>query len=668
MALLNTPVLAYADFSQPFRLYTDASFEGLGAVLAQVQEGQERVIAYASRSLHPTERNDENYSSFKLELLALKWAITEKFKDYLYGSEFVVYTDNNPLVHLDSARLAAVEQRWVAQLANYKYTIKYRPGKNNQNADALSRLPTQEDPAHCKLTQVETLTEDLETRQSSDPDLQQLRQWKADCAAQPEVRQTVSEDLKLLLKQWGRIKLRNGLLGRCFLETNSGQEVFQPLIPRSEAKEVWANYHREMGHPSSDRTLQILRQRCYWPRMTGDVKQWTSACPQCVCAKRGPEVKAPLVSIKTSYPFEVVGLDYLSLGRPDDRWPYILVMTDLFSKYAQAIPTRDQSAATTARTVYNNWIQKFGCPERILSDRGAAFESSLFKELCLLYGCKKSRTTAYWPQGNGGCERVNQTLLGLLNSLTETEHGQWAERLPTLVQAYNNTVHSTTGFTPHFVVFGRHARLPMDWITGLGPKEQPQTLQGWVGSHQKTLQNVYKVVKEQTQKRQELDQRHYNRKTRHALLLPGERVLIRNFRRRAAGKISTRWLPEPFVVVSQLHEGSPVYVLRPEGKEAPTSTVHRNNLRTCPFLLAEEDLQRENSETPDPMLQPPPPTLWLPRLLMGPNQDFSAGQERPAPAAPPDPPDALVAIDECGEPLRRSERSNLGKPPVRYEP
>lgn len=103
-ALLNAPVLAYADFSLPFRLYTDASFEGLGAVLAQMQGGKERVIAYASRSLHPAERNDQNYSSFKLELLALKWAVTEKFKDYLYVVEFTVFTDNNLLVHLETTR------------------------------------------------------------------------------------------------------------------------------------------------------------------------------------------------------------------------------------------------------------------------------------------------------------------------------------------------------------------------------------------------------------------------------------------------------------------------------------------------------------------------------------------------------------------------------------
>lgn len=145
-ALLSAPVLAYADFSQPFHLYTDASLEGLGTVLAQVQGGRERVIAYASRSLHPTEKNDQNYSSFKLELLALKWAVSEKFKDYLWGATFTAVTDNHPLVHLNTAQLGSVEQRWVAKLSNYQFTIKYRPGVANRNADVLSRLPQNAKP------------------------------------------------------------------------------------------------------------------------------------------------------------------------------------------------------------------------------------------------------------------------------------------------------------------------------------------------------------------------------------------------------------------------------------------------------------------------------------------------------------------------------------------
>lgn len=110
--------MSFADFSLPFLLYTDASHQGLGAVLSQIQDGQEKVITYASRGLQGAERNDANYSSFKLKILALKWTITEKFHEYLLGSDFVVYTDNNPLAHRSTARLRALEQRWVARLAS----------------------------------------------------------------------------------------------------------------------------------------------------------------------------------------------------------------------------------------------------------------------------------------------------------------------------------------------------------------------------------------------------------------------------------------------------------------------------------------------------------------------------------------------------------------------
>lgn len=123
--------------------------------------------------------------------------------------------------------------------------------------------------------------------------------------------------------------------------------------------------------------------------------------------------------------------------------------------------------------------------------------------------------------------------------------------------------------TPHYVVFGRHARLPVDWATGLSPTVEPHTLQGWVKQHQKALSHAY---------RQERDQIRYNQRAKLAPLLPGEWVLIRNFRRRARGKLTPRWSPEPFVVENQLREGHPVYILRPEGKGAPTRTVHRNNL------------------------------------------------------------------------------------------
>ena len=136
----NTPILAYADYKKPFRLNTDASERGLGAVLYQQQDDETfRVIAYASRTLSKTERN---YDAHKLEFLALKWSITQRFHEYLYGGTFEVYTDNNPLTYvLTSAKLDAMGQRWIASLANYDFKIFYRSGHLNVDADSLSRIP-----------------------------------------------------------------------------------------------------------------------------------------------------------------------------------------------------------------------------------------------------------------------------------------------------------------------------------------------------------------------------------------------------------------------------------------------------------------------------------------------------------------------------------------------
>ena len=102
------PVLAYPDFSREFILEIDASLNGLGTILSQQgKDGQIRVIAYVSHSLHPSERSMHNYSSAKLELLALKWAVTEKFRDYLLGSQFQVYTHNNLLAYVMESKLGA---------------------------------------------------------------------------------------------------------------------------------------------------------------------------------------------------------------------------------------------------------------------------------------------------------------------------------------------------------------------------------------------------------------------------------------------------------------------------------------------------------------------------------------------------------------------------------
>ena len=133
-------MLAYTDYSKPFLLNIDASVDGLGAVLYQKHNGIEHAITYASRGLRASEFN---YPAHRLQFLALKWAVCKKFIDYFYGSKFIVRTDNNPLTYvLTTAKLDATGHRWLAALSSYNFSLVYRAGKINNDADALSRLPS----------------------------------------------------------------------------------------------------------------------------------------------------------------------------------------------------------------------------------------------------------------------------------------------------------------------------------------------------------------------------------------------------------------------------------------------------------------------------------------------------------------------------------------------
>ena len=138
---MNSPVLAFADYTKDFLLETDASKEGLGAVLSQKQEdGRFHPVAYGSWALS---MHEKNYHSMKLEFLALKWAVTEHFKEYLLYQPFLVKTNNNPLTYIMSTpNLDATGHHWVSTLAKYDFWLEYQKGRDNAAADALSRVTT----------------------------------------------------------------------------------------------------------------------------------------------------------------------------------------------------------------------------------------------------------------------------------------------------------------------------------------------------------------------------------------------------------------------------------------------------------------------------------------------------------------------------------------------
>lgn len=310
-ALTPAPVLAYADYCLPFVLYTDASNQGVGAVLAQVQEWGKRIIGYVIRGLHPAEQNDANYSSFKLELLALKWAVTEKFKDYLTGMPFTVYTDNNPVAHLQTARLGAVEQRWVTQLASFHYNIKYRTGKSNVNADTLSTFPvTIPEAAFSAAVELTPCGEseewadgEWETAQANHPDIQAIKGY-VERQVKPSglERHVLSHRAQKMLQQWKRLRSKGNLLCRRVIDPHSNEEHFQIVCPSSRYQEVWRKTHKAATHAGVYRTLSRIRRKFYWPDQEGEVHHLQQGCIVCSLQREKVESRAPLNTITVSYP------------------------------------------------------------------------------------------------------------------------------------------------------------------------------------------------------------------------------------------------------------------------------------------------------------------------------------------------------------------------------
>jgi transposase InsO family protein len=263
--------------------------------------------------------------------------------------------------------------------------------------------------------------------------------------------------------------LRDGVLHRKSVGAY-GKVRLQLVIPASHREFVFEGLHHHVGHPGFERTLDLIRSRFYWPKMAAYIEERCNTCEFCIRRKAPAPKAAPLQSIKTTRPMELLCIDFLSIEPDKHDTRNVLVATDHFTRYAFAIPTRDQKATTVAKALWENIFVHYGFPERIHSDQGADFQSKLIQTLCNLLGIKKSRTTPYHPQGNGQCERFNRTLLQMLGTLESTKKQDWRSHVAPLAHAYNCTRSEATGMSPYFLMFGRDPLLPIDIQLGVSPE------------------------------------------------------------------------------------------------------------------------------------------------------------------------------------------------------
>ena len=197
-----------------------------------------------------------------------------------------------------------------------------------------------------------------------------------------------------------------------------------------------------------------------------DVVSYINSCPCCIRRKSQPDV-APLLNIEATQPLELVHLDYLQIEPSKGDIENVLIVTDHFTRYAQAYPSKTQSALATAKLLWNKFIIHYGFPTKLISDQGHNFESELIANLCQVAGVQKLRTSPYHPQTNGQCGWFNSTLLNMLGTLTPEQKKDLKTYVPSMVHAYNCTRHAATGYSPYYLLFGREPRLPIDVEFGL---------------------------------------------------------------------------------------------------------------------------------------------------------------------------------------------------------
>ena len=539
---------------------------------------------------------------------------------------------------LTSAKLDACGQRWVAKLANYNFSIRYRCGVSNTEADALSRIkwpealsdnvdidngcmdthvinailtgavtkssliesvscstkviPTELDKETGKLSSINWAKE-----QRLDPNLGVIiRLIESGQLTKRKLQGKDSSEVKSFLRNKKSLKLVKDVLYRKSYSDNSTSKktLWQLVVPKLFRERALLGCHDDVGHQGILRTLSLLRERFYWPGMQEEATQHVLKCSRCLRRKTPPQV-APLQPILATQPLELVHMDYLSLEPSKGNIENVLVITDHFTRYALAYPSKTQTAQATARILWDNFICHYGFPEKFISDQGRNFESDLIKELCKIAGVKKVHTTPYHPQGNGQCERFNSTLCNMLGTLSEEEKSDWKSHLGCMTHAYNCTKHASTTYSPYYLMFGRHPRLPIDVEFGLNKPNcsDNSSKSRYIQKLRRRLNYAFQKASKYSDQQAGKYKHSYDKSVKGPQLHEHDLVLVKIVAHKGRHKLQDRWEPEEYVVIEQPIAGTPVYKVKPVNGDN-VRTLHRNLLLPLGVKL-EPDYESDDS-------------------------------------------------------------------------
>ncbi|KAK3106230.1 hypothetical protein FSP39_015710 [Pinctada imbricata] len=624
--LIESPILAYPNFTETFILDTDASDKGIGAVLSQNIDGNERVIAYASRTLSKAE---QKYCVTRKELLAVVHYV-KYFRHYLYGRQFRIRTDHGSLRWLINFKNPEGQlARWIEVLGMYDMKIEHRPGSQHRNADTLSRYPCKQckyDPdweqqksneTHVKSVSMVNTEETMVKQDNSiepdtglieiqreDKEISTVRRWieEKHKPTQNEL-SSAGPMIKALWSQRDMLVITNDLLYRNWSDHKG--KTLQAIVPFKERRKVLdlSHDHKTAGHLGITKTLSKIRQRYYWPGLQRDVRQYISACDICTMSKKATKrERAPMQILGSGAPMERIALDIVGELSPTTQRgnKYILVISDYFTKWVEAFAMPNMEAITVAEILVKEVIARYGVPSTVHSDQGKQFEGKVFSEMCSVLNIDKTRTTPYHPQSDGMVERFNKTLLTMLRTLVDENQSNWDDLLPYVLMAYRSVEQETTGSSPNYLMMGREVATPLDLMYEMPASVKPIPPNQWAWELKERVETAHSFVRQHSSGAMLRQKTLHDRKLNWNKFKPDDEVYV-YFPRHAPGhspKLTKYWRG-PFKILEKCSDITYKVDCGPRGMP---QMIHVDRLR----LKKKQILTHEKSEQDHPVSDSPP--------------------------------------------------------------
>ncbi|UYV71437.1 hypothetical protein LAZ67_8003186, partial [Cordylochernes scorpioides] len=499
--LISSEVLTHYDPNKPIGLHTDASDQGLGAVLVHLNENtKERPISYASRTLQKAETN---YSTTEKECLAIIWAI-KKFRPYLYGRKFTIYTDHHSLCWMAKMKNPAGRlARWSLELQEYDFAIKYKSGKTHLDADGLSRCPIPE-------RIISTINYEEHDYDSYIKKIDNL----------------VNQNPNSYGENFTKFK------EKLFKKNPSVTgDPWLLIVPKNKQKELLENMHDHptSGHMGIKRTYNRLKSKYFWPSMLKTVEEYVSSCPECQFRKTPSQLPQGLLQPipPASRPFEKMGIDLMGRFPKSGRGnSWILVCTDYYSRYIETAALPRGTAEEIADFFLQKVVLRHGAPKTVISDRGSCFLSKLFKEVLKICNTLHKKTTSYHPQTNGQTERMNRTLADMMAMYIDERHQNWDEILPFVTFAYNSSIQDTTGYSPYFLIHGREPLTFLDSTFDMPELSRHKDYDEYVSNLLEIIEDAKEISTSKTIARQNKSKQLYDKTHREVKYAINDLVLI----------------------------------------------------------------------------------------------------------------------------------------------